>query len=91
MSSKKYNILYLNKFVKSFKKLSDIHKKMVLAKISILADNPSYPSLRTKPLMGTYDYHESSINMDIRVIWRYKDDRTITLMDVGHHDILDGY
>jgi mRNA-degrading endonuclease YafQ of YafQ-DinJ toxin-antitoxin module len=64
---------------------------MVMKKISILEDNPSYPSLRTKPVLGTIDYNESSINMDIRVIWRFTDDRTITIMDVGHHDIIDGY
>jgi mRNA-degrading endonuclease RelE of RelBE toxin-antitoxin system len=91
MSSKKYEILYSKKFIKAFKKLSDIHKKMVLTKISILADNPNYPSLRTKPIMRADDYFESSINMDIRVIWEFTGVRTISLTDVGHHDILDEY
>gem|GEM_PF-3086733 len=31
------------------------------------------------------------MNMDIRVIWKYGTNKTIVLIDVGHHDILKKY
>ncbi len=37
------------------------------------------------------DLFECSVNMDIRIIWYYEDDKLIILVDVGHHDILDQY
>ncbi len=31
---------------------------------------------------------ECSVNMDIRILWYYENDRVILLIDIGHHDIL---
>lgn len=28
---------------------------------------------------------EMSVNMDIRILWKYKDNVIILLLDVGHH------
>ena len=39
-------------------------------------------------IQGTDRLYESSINMDICVIWYFEDNATIILADVGHHDIL---
>ena len=66
-------------------------KKQIKAKVGILSQNPLHPSLRTKRIQGTDNLFECSVNMDIRIIWYYEDDKLIMLLDVGHHDILNSY
>jgi len=79
-------------FRKEFEKLPDIHKKMVMDTVLLIEENPSYPSLRTKKMGGKHKYYESSANMDIRILWRYRRDGDgIALLDVGHHDVLRKY
>jgi mRNA-degrading endonuclease YafQ of YafQ-DinJ toxin-antitoxin module len=78
-------------FKKELDKLSDIEKRMVFKTVAVLEQNPFYPSLRTKKLKGKQDLFECSVNMDIRIIWRFKDRRLIIMLDVGHHDILKKY
>lgn len=34
---------------------------------------------------------ESSVNMDIRIIWFYENNEIILLLDIGHHDILNKF
>ena len=43
-------------------------------KIKFFIENPTHPSLRTKKIKGLDNTWESSINMDIRIIWFYQDD-----------------
>lgn len=51
--------------------------------------NPFYPSLRTKNVQGLDNVFEMSVNMDIRILWRYENGVIILLIDIGHHkDIL---
>jgi len=64
-------------------------QRLIARKIEILKANPDHRSLRTKPLRlkkGDNKY-ESSVNMDIRLIWQLDGDQII-LGDVGHHDML---
>ncbi|MDR2692650.1 MAG: hypothetical protein LBB74_00335 [Chitinispirillales bacterium] len=56
-----------------------------------LEDDPFYPSLRTKKLKGKSGRYESSVNMDIRLIWRFENGKIILLLNIGHHDILKNY
>ena len=56
-----------------------------------MVENPMHPSLRTKRIQDTRDLFECSVNMDVRIIWYYKGDKMIILVDVGHHDILDHF
>ena len=79
---------FSQRFQKSFMALTVQEKKQFKNKLKLLAQNPIHPSLRTKRIQGTDGLHESSINMDIRVIWYFEDNVTIILADVGHHDIL---
>jgi len=88
LNIKKYDIVPTKKFLKDFNKLSDIHKNMVLDTLEILKLVPFYPSLRTKKIKNNY---ESSVNMDIRIIWHFKGAQIIVLLDVGHHDVLKKY
>ena len=75
-------------FEKNLKKLSVKEQKAVADKLKKMAENPYHPSLRTKKIQGLIDIFECSVNMDIRIIWKYKDDRLILLIEIGHHDIL---
>ncbi len=79
------------KFAKHYSKLTAFERKQTDAKLIRLAENPLYPSLRTKRIQGTEALYESSVNMDIRLIWHYEGDCLIIMLDIGHHDILDQY
>ncbi|MFR9275815.1 type II toxin-antitoxin system YafQ family toxin [Finegoldia magna] len=83
-----YKITYTQSFKKHYKKLSDIEKKQTKKKLSFFIDNPTHPSLRTKKIQGSNGLWESSVNMDIRIIWYYENNEMIILLDIGHHDIL---
>ena len=75
-------------FIKSYKKLPAQLRKQIDNKLFLLAENPNHPSLRTKRIQGTQRLYESSVNMDVRLIWHYEGDKLIILLDAGHHDIL---
>ena len=84
----RYEILFSSRFKKSFDKLQTKEKKVFYKKLSLFIENHKHPSLRTKKIKGSDILFESSINMSIRVIWSYKDDKMILMLDIGHHDIL---
>ena len=84
----KYEILFSSRFKKSFDKLQKAEKKSFYRKLSLFIENHKHPSLRTKKIKGSEILFESSINMSIRVIWTYQDDKIILMLDIGHHDIL---
>ena len=86
-----YKFTYTKRFEKHYKRLAAQEKKQLLNKLDLLSKNPSHPSLRTKRIQGTDSLYESSINMDIRIIWYYEGEVMIILVDVGHHDILKQY
>lgn len=83
-----FKITYSKNFLKHYKKLSNTEKNQFKNKLKIFIENPTHPSLRTKKIKGLDNTWESSINMDIRIIWFYQDDELIFLIDIGHHDIL---
>ena len=86
-----FQFTFTRRFQKHFKSLTEQEKKQLMNKLELLAKNPSHPSLRTKRIQGTKDLFESSVNMDIRIIWYYEGDKMIILIDIGHHDILKQY
>jgi len=75
-------------FVKSYGKLPAQLRRQIDNKLIFLAKDPNHPSLRTKRIQGTERLYESSVNMDVRLIWYYEGDNLIILLEVGHHDIL---
>ena len=75
-------------FSKHLKKLNSNEQRAVAGKLALLAENPFHPSLRTKKVQRLKDIFECSVNMDIRILWTYRDDIIILLLDIGHHDIL---
>lgn len=80
-----YKLKYTKAFEKDLKKLSRPEQKAVAQKLKLLVENPFYPSLRTKKVQGIDHVFEMSVNMDIRILWRYENGVIILLLDVGHH------
>jgi len=86
----KHKLFFSKNFINKFGKFSEGYQKLILGKLHLLGNNPRHPSLRTKKLNRWDELIESSINMDIRLIWQYDDD-DIIIQDIGHHDILKKY
>ena len=80
-----YNLKYTKEFEKSLKSLSQQEQKLVFNKLKIFIQNPFYPSLRTKKVQGLDNVFEMSVNMNIRILWKYENGVIILLLDVGHH------
>jgi len=83
-----YKLEPTKQFSKALKKLSGNEQRTVANKLEILVDDPFHPSLRTKKVQRLKDVFESSVNMDIRLLWQHKGNRIILMIDIGHHDIL---
>ena len=86
-----YKLAYSQSFQKHFKSFSSSQQKQIRNKLKILATDLAHPSLRVKRIKGTSDLWEMSVNMDIRIIWRYEGEMIILLIDIGRHDILKKY
>ena len=81
--------IYLShRFKKSFKQLSSTEQETFYKKIDLFINDRFHPGLRTKRLQSSKILMESSINMSIRIIWRYETESLILFLDIGHHDIL---
>jgi len=86
-----YNIRPTKTFDKHVEDLTAQEREQVKKKVSLLAENPMHPSLRSKRIQGSKKLYECSVNMDIRIIWYFEGDKIIVTVDVGHHDILKRY
>lgn len=83
-----YKIAYTERFKKAFNNLSTKEQALFENKMKIFIKNVLHPSLRTKKIQGHKELYESSINMDIRIIWYFENENLIIMIDIGHHDIL---
>lgn len=81
-------ISFTNQFIKAYDKLTKVEQTLVDRKIILFQENIMHPSLRVKKLKGYKNRFEFSVNMDIRVIWKYDGDNIVVFLDVGHHDII---
>ena len=80
-----YKLKYTKEFEKNLKALSAQEQKLVASKLKLFVQNPFYPSLRTKKVQGIDNVFEMSVNMDIRILWKYDNGVIILLLDIGHH------
>lgn len=76
------------KFVKSFKKF-DIHKKKrITMQINLFLRDPYSPVLKTHKLTGKLKgFWAFSIEYKLRIMFRFVDDVTVELIDIGTHSI----
>ncbi|MBQ7097768.1 MAG: cytotoxin [Clostridia bacterium] len=85
-----YKLKYTKEFEKNLKSLTKQEQKLVANKLKLFIQNPFYPSLRTKKVQGIDNLFEMSVNMDIRILWKYEDGIIVLLLDVGHHNNIFG-
>lgn len=86
-----YKLSFTKRFEKAYSSLTESEKQQFQNKIRIFVENIMHPSLRTKRIQGQKNLYESSINMDIRIIWYFENEELIILVDIGHHDVLKKY
>lgn len=82
----KYKIEPSPLFKRNFAQLDPVSQKAVRKAVALMAQDPRYPSLRTKRVQGTDSVYEASANMDIRITWEYESENEILLRNCGHHD-----
>ena len=80
-----YKLKPSKEFEKGLKKLSVNEQRQTAAKLRVFVQNPFHPSLRTKKVQGFKGVFEMSVNMDIRILWKYKKGTLILLIAIGHH------
>ena len=80
-----YKLKYTKEFEINLKSLTTLEQKLVANKLKLFVQNPFYPSLRTKKVQGLDNVFEMSVNMDIRILWKYENGIIILLLDIGHH------
>lgn len=86
-----YQLTFTPKFKKHYKQFPLSLQKKVNSKLKYLSENPAHPSLRTKRIKGSKGLWESSVNMDVRIIWKYEGSSIIFTVDIGHHVVLEKY
>lgn len=80
-----FKLKYTKEFEKNLKSLTSREQRLVASKLKLFIQDPFYPSLRTKKVQGLSNVFEMSVNMDIRILWKYENGIIILLLDVGHH------
>lgn len=85
----RFKIIVTKAFEKNLKRLTVTEQKQVADKLKILQINPYHPSLRTKKIKGFEGLVECSVNIDIRILWRYEGSDIIITLDIGHHSIVE--
>ena len=85
----KFQIEVTRSFEKGLKRLTLNEQRAVANKLKLLQADPFYPSLRTKRVQGFENLFECSVNMSIRILWRYKQNKILILLDIGHHSMID--
>jgi mRNA-degrading endonuclease YafQ of YafQ-DinJ toxin-antitoxin module len=74
-------------FARDFKRLPKDIREHAERAIRLLAENPHYPSLRTKKMQGPGDVWEASVSLSWRMTFHWRGDELI-LRRIGTHDIL---
>lgn len=80
-----FKLKYTKEFEKNLKSLTSREQRLVASKLKLFIQDPFYPSLRTKKVQELSNVFEMSVNMDIRILWKYENGIIILLLDVGHH------
>lgn len=82
------NYISSHNFVKKWSKLNDKTKKKSVLKINLFLDNPHQPVLKTHKLTGKLkDYWAFSIEYNLRIMFRFVNNKTVEFIDIGTHSI----
>jgi mRNA-degrading endonuclease RelE of RelBE toxin-antitoxin system len=73
-------------FQKWYAKLPDKIKKKTQKALSLLAENPRHPSLRSKPIQGATGLFEARVDQKYRLTYERLPDDVLRIRVVGVHD-----
>ncbi len=73
-------------FRKTYTSLPSNAQKKILKAIRLLAENPRYPSLQTKPIQGAPGIYEARIDRAYRMTYERLPNDVLLLRVVGKHD-----
>lgn len=83
-------IQYTPRFLKSYQKLPDNIKALVVSKEAIFRDDLHHPALRTHKLKGKFDgFWSFSVNYKYRITFRYFSKNCVILHSIGGHEVYD--
>lgn len=82
-----YKLVLAPSFKKAYAKLEKKEQAQVENEIRQLAIDPWHPSLRVKHIRASHEF-ECSVNMDVRIAFKFEEGHLILLLDVDHHDAL---
>lgn len=81
-------IIFSAKFKRRYKKLPKHIRQSVIKKGILFQKNPFNPSLKTHKLHGRFNsFWAFSVNYDTRIIFEFKNKKTILLHTIGKHNV----
>jgi len=78
-------ILFTAQFEQAYEKLTNAEKRSVRKALTLLGDNPKYPSLRVKKMEGKQNIWEARPSKKLRMTFELVGE-TIFMRNVGEHD-----
>jgi len=79
------DILLTEQFERAYEKLTEAEKGRVRKALTLLGDNPRYPSLHVKKMQGTQNIWEARPSRRLRMTFEMRGE-AIILRNVGEHD-----
>ena len=77
--------LFTEQFEQAYEKLTNAEKRSVRKALTLLGDNPKYPSLRVKKMEGKQNIWEARPSKRLRMTFEIVGE-TIFMRNVGEHD-----
>ena len=78
-------IIFTEQFEQVYEKLTKAEKRSVCKALTLLGDDPRYPSLRVKKLEGTRNIWEACPSKRLRMTFQMTGE-TMIMRNVGGHD-----
>lgn len=83
-----YKVLFRTEFLKRARKLDKSLFDKLFEKTELLRNRSNHSDLRVHKLHGKLSkYYSFSIDYNLRVVFWFKSDNEIVLVDLGNHDI----
>lgn len=83
-----YKIFFKPSFVKQARKLNGEQYELLKKRIELLKNRNNHSVLRVHKLHGGLArFHSFSLDYSVRVIFKFDSENTISIIDIGNHDI----
>ena len=82
-----YRIFYTKEFERRYSELPPLIQRKIEKQEALFRLNPFHPSLRTEKLLPKRrELWSMRIDRGYRIVFRFLDDRSVVLINVGPHD-----